>query len=105
MRDRKSTRLNDKLFNTNETAYYGNLIPKIASVASIVEEFSYSCKRRLYDDRSAENASMYEQSARMYYNLIKLGHEAIIKYHDVRKIDSSEWVDSLNVLNHYHYPN
>ncbi|MFR3786013.1 MAG: S-layer homology domain-containing protein [Agathobaculum desmolans] len=97
--------INDKLFNTNETAYYGNLIPKIASVASIVEEFSYSCKRRLYDDRSAENASMYEQSARMYYNLIKLGHEAIIKYHDVRKIDSSEWVDSLNVLNHYHYPN
>ena len=97
--------INDKLFNSSETAYYGNLIPKIASVASIAEEFSYSYKRRLYDDRSAENASMYEQSARMYYNLIKLGHEAIIKYHDVRKIDSSEWVDSLNTLNHYHYPN
>lgn len=95
--------IDDVLFNSSETAYYGNLIPKIAAVASIADEFSEYYKWCFYDDRSAENAAMFEQSARMYYNLIALGHEAVIRYYDSRNIDSSAWIDSFNGLGKYDY--
>lgn len=95
--------IDDVLFSSSETAYYGNLIPKIASVASIAEEFSENRKQTLYDDRSTENAALFEQSARMYYNLIALGHEAIIRYCDARNIDSSAWVKSFENLSKYQY--
>lgn len=95
--------MDDVLFSSSETAYYGNLIPKIASVASIAAEFSENCKQDLYNDRSAENAAMFEQASRMYYNLIALGHEAIIRYCDARNINAGEWNQSLDRLTSYQY--